>query len=126
MNCIVVDDDQLTLKTISYSLKQDGYEVLLAEDVSKALSTLENEKIDLIISDVMMPNVSGLGLLSLLKNFYFDKIPVILISSLDKGDVVNNSMIMGAANFFVKPVDLKELSKCVKGILAKPGVESEK
>lgn len=114
---LLVDDDALTLKAIKHSLTQDGYLVVLAEDASKALTVLENEKIDLIISDIMMPNVSGLGLLSMLKNFYFDKIPVLLISSLAKGDVVANSLGLGAKYFLTKPIDLKELSTCVKNIL---------
>lgn len=116
MKILVVDDDQLILQAISHSLKADGYEVLLAKDASKALNVLEEEKISLIISDIMMPNVSGLGLLSLLKNFYLDKIPVILISSLDKHDIVTASL-GGVVHFLPKPIDLKELSLCVKKIL---------
>jgi DNA-binding response OmpR family regulator len=67
----------------------------------------------------MMPNVSGLGLLSLLKNFYLDRIPVILISSLDKGDVITNSLGLGAACFLAKPIDLVELLESVKNALEK-------
>ncbi len=119
MKILIVDDDELTLKAINHSLTEEGYKVTLAEDVSKALTVLEDEKIDLIISDIMMPNVSGLGLLSLLKNFYFDKIPVILISSLDKGDVVANSLGLGARYFLAKPIDLKELLMCVKNVFEK-------
>jgi|ERR1017187_2022789 DNA-binding response OmpR family regulator len=119
MKILIVDDDELTLKAINHSLTEEGYKVILAEDVSKALTILEDEKIDLIISDIMMPNVSGLGLLSLLKNFYFDRIPVILISSLNKGDVVANSLGLGARYFLAKPVDLKELSTCIKNVFNK-------
>ena len=123
MKILVVDDDQLTLQAINHSLKEAGYEVVLAEDVSKALSTLEDEKIDLIISDIMMPNVSGLGFLSMLKQFYFDKTPVILISSLDKGEIVTNSLGLGAAYFLIKPIDLTELLVCVNTLLTKSKVE---
>lgn len=117
MKILIVDDDEITLKAISHSLIEEGYHVSAAEDVSKALTVLENEKIDLIVSDIMMPNVSGLGFLSVLKKFYFDKIPVILISSLDKGDIVANSLGLGASKFLVKPLDMNELSACVNSIL---------
>ncbi len=117
MNILIVDDDELTLKAIGHSLKEEGYEVTLVGDVSKALNVLDNEKIDLIISDIMMPHVSGLGLLSLLKQFYFDRIPVIIISSLSKNEVEANSIEKGASYFLNKPVDLKELLQCVKNIL---------
>ncbi|HLC83678.1 MAG TPA: response regulator, partial [Bacteroidia bacterium] len=71
MKILVVDDDRLMLQAISYKLKDSGYEVVLAEDGYEALNIIDKIKIDLIISDVMMPNISGLGLLSLLKQFYF-------------------------------------------------------
>ena len=114
MKVLIVDDDQLTLNAISHTLKEEGYEVLQAQDVSIALNILTNDKVDLIISDIMMPNVSGLGLLSLLKNFYLDNIPVILISSLDNDKVAANSAGLGAAYFLTKPIDPKELLDCVK------------
>lgn len=109
MKILVVDDDKLILNAISYKLKKDGYEVIVAEDGFEALSIIDKKKIDLIISDVMMPNISGLGLLSLLKQFYFNKIPVIIISSLDKADMVLHSIGLGAVDFISKPIDFKKL-----------------
>ena len=117
MKILIVDDDELMLKAISHSLGQEGYAVVLAQDVSSAINILENQKIDLIVSDIMMPNVSGLGLLSMLKEYYFDRIPVILISSLDKGGIVANSLGLGATYFLPKPLDVKELLTCVKSII---------
>lgn len=117
MKILIVDDDELMLTSISHSLVEQGYNVVLAENVSKALDILEDQKIDLIVSDIMMPNVSGLGLLSMLKEYYFDRIPVILISSLNKGGVVANSLGLGATYFLAKPVDVKELLTCVKSVL---------
>lgn len=117
MKILIVDDDELTLKVIDQTLSLEGYQTFQAKDASKALNILESEKINLIISDIMMPNVSGLGLLSLLKNFYFDKIPVILISSLNKDEIIDNSLGMGASYFLAKPIDSKELVQCVKNIL---------
>ena len=77
MKILVVDDDELILKSIGHVLTANGYHVSLAEDVSKALKILDTQKIDLIISDLMMPKVSGFGFLSVLKEFYFGKIPVV-------------------------------------------------
>lgn len=117
MKILIVDDDELMLKSISHSIVTQGYQVVQAENVSKALDILEDQKIDLIVSDIMMPSVSGLGLLSMLKEYYFDRIPVILISSLDKGDVVTNSLGLGATYFLPKPIDMNELLTCIKKIL---------
>lgn len=114
MKILIVDDDSLMLEAISHKLKNDGYEVVLAEDGYEALSIIDKVKIDLIISDVMMPNISGLGLLSLLKQFYFNNIPVIIISSLDKADMVLHSIGLGAVDFIRKPINFKKLSQLIK------------
>lgn len=117
MNILIVDDDELMLKSIRHSLVEQGYNVLLAEDVSKALDILEDQKIDLIVSDIMMPNVSGLGLLNMLKEYYLDAIPVILMSSLDKGAIVANTLSLQANSFLSKPLDVNELLTCIRKIL---------
>ncbi len=120
MKILVVDDDPILLEAISFNLKEDGYDVITADDGFKALDIIQKqEHLDLIISDIMMPNMSGLGLLSLLKKFYFDKVPVILISSLDKGDVVLSAMKLGAHDFIVKPFNIEELSLRVKKLATK-------
>ena len=114
MKILVVDDDKLMLESISHQLKKEGYEVELAKDGYEALSVIDKVKVDLIISDVMMPNISGLGLLSLLKQFYFNKIPLIIISSLDKADIVLHSIGLGAIDFLKKPIDFGELKGLIK------------
>jgi DNA-binding response OmpR family regulator len=120
MKILVVDDDAILLEAISFNLKEDGYDVITANDGFKALDIIQRqEHLDLIISDIMMPNMSGLSLLSLLKKFYFDKVPVILISSLDKGDVVLSAMKLGAHDFIVKPFNIDELSLRVKKLAVK-------
>ena len=114
MKILIVDDDKLILKSMSHQLQMKGYDVTLASDGYQALDVIDKSKIDLIISDVMMPNISGLGLLSLLKQFYFNRIPVIIISSLDKADVVLHSIGLGAADFIKKPINFKQLLKLIE------------
>ena len=114
MKILVVDDDKLILEAVSFNLKNEGYDVVNAEDGFQVLDIIEKEKIDLIISDVMMPNISGLGLLNLLKQFYFNKIPVIIISSLDKTEIIIQTLGMGAVDFIAKPIDYKKLLRTVK------------
>ena len=114
MKILIVDDDKLILEVIAHRLKNEGYEVMISEDGYEALNILEKHKIDLIITDVMMPNISGLGLLSLLKQFYFNRIPVVIISSLDKTEVILHSIGLGAVDFLTKPIDFKELLHLIK------------
>jgi DNA-binding response OmpR family regulator len=114
MKVLVVDDDKMILESVSHKLAESGYDVIRAENGYEALDMIDRQKIDLIISDVMMPNISGLGLLSLLKQFYFNKIPVIIISSLDKADVILHSIGLGAVDFISKPIDFTRLLSLIR------------
>jgi len=114
MKILVVDDDKMILEAITHSLTSEGYEVITATNGLQALEMAQNKKLDLIISDIMMPDLSGLSMLSMLKQFYFNKIPVIIISSLDKSDVILSSLGLGADDFMAKPINFKELSIRVK------------
>ena len=91
----------------------------MAEDAFKAINILQNEEIELIISDIMMPNLSGVGFLKLVEQLNKNKIPVIIISSLDKADVILSTIGIKAADFIVKPVDFAELSSRINGHLNK-------
>jgi DNA-binding response OmpR family regulator len=114
MKILIVDDDKLMLETISHNLKTIGYETMLAQNGFEALAIILKEKIDLIISDIMMPNISGLELVNLLKQFYYNNIPIILISSLDQREVILCSLGLNISDFISKPIDFKELHVMVK------------
>ena len=114
MNILVVDDDQMILDSISHFLNTEGYHVITADDGLKALDIIEKRDLDLIISDILMPNLSGLSLISLLKQFYFNKIPVILISALNQSPVILSSLGLGTEDFISKPINFEELLSKVK------------
>ena len=114
MKILVVDDDKMILEAITHYLSSEGHEVITASNGLQALEMAQSKRLDLIISDIMMPDLSGLSMLSMLKQFYFNKIPVIIISSLDKSDVILSSLGLGADDFMAKPINFKELSIRVK------------
>jgi DNA-binding response OmpR family regulator len=116
MKILVIDDDTMTLEAVKHCLKSDQIEVIVAQSSLEALDAIEKFKnsLGLIICDIMMPGFSGLELLSLLKNFYFNTIPVIVISSLNKADVISSSQGLGAVDFIAKPINFQELSARVK------------
>ena len=109
---LIVEDDRIFLETMKFKLENEGYQVLKAEDAGEALCAVEQNKIDLIISDIMMPNISGLSLLSILHEFYSNKVPVIIISSLSHEDIIMSAIGLGVSDFLTKPVNFGEL--CVK------------
>jgi len=114
---LVIDDDKMLQRAIAFKLKANNYEVITAEDVYSALELIDKHKIDGVISDIMMPDISGLSLLSLLKQFYFNRIPVIVISSLGKEQAGATAMDLGAYTFLEKPLDFDELIKQVNQML---------
>jgi DNA-binding response OmpR family regulator len=109
MKILVVDDDQMMLTAISKKLEEKEYEVSTTTDAVEALKILSDEKIDLVISDVIMPCISGLTFVSMLKNFYFSKVPLILISSYSQDNLILKAHSMGASYFIAKPIDYDHL-----------------
>lgn len=116
-NILIVEDDALLLESIKFGLENKGYCVEKAQDGWDALNILEKNKVDLIISDIMMPNISGLSLLSVLNKFHFNRIPIIMISSLDKASIIMSAMGLGAYDFIVKPINFNSLYRKVSLLL---------
>lgn len=114
---LVVEDDQVLLETMRFKLEKEGYEVEKAIDAGEALRVMGQHKVDLIISDIMMPNISGLSLLNMLNEFYRDKTPVIIVSSLNKADIINSAIGLGAYDFIVKPINFNELTQKINHLL---------
>lgn len=111
MKILVVDDDVLVQTSISKKLYEMGHEVTQMSNGLKALQIVKEEKFDLIISDIIMPGLSGFDLLNLLKRFYLNKVPIIIMSSLSEKEMINLSFELGANNFISKPINFKELDK---------------
>ena len=109
MKILIVDDDEMTLVALAKKLREEGYEVITSLDGVKVLKIISDEKIDLIISDIMMPCVSGFTMLTMLKNFYFSKIPLILMSGYGNKDIIAKAESLGADTFISKPIDYAEL-----------------
>ena len=109
MKIAVIDDDPMTLKLVEKKLTEKGHVVTSLADPVKALEIIEDKDFDVIISDVMMPGISGLTLLSICKQFYYKSTPVILISSLDQAKVIAASVQLGADEYITKPINFSEL-----------------
>ena len=101
---ILLVDDSITTRTLEKSiLSKAGYKVELATDPIKALEKMKNERFDLIISDIEMPEMNGLEFLSNLKTdeMYFD-IPVIMVSSVLKEENRKSAEELGAEGYIIK------------------------
>lgn len=117
MKVLIVDDEEMAIKLVEHQLKLDGFEIITTTDGREAMDLIKSEEPDLVVSDIMMPFMSGLELLELIKSEK-KKIPVILISALDDVEVIQTAIGMGADDFVIKPVNMDELTLRVKRVLA--------
>ena len=112
---LVVDDNKEIVYSISKLLKYEGYQVMGAYDGMQALDVLEQNKIDLILLDVMMPKLNGLSTLMKLREKH--KIPVIILSAKTEESDKVSGLIMGADDYVEKPYNPAELMARVKAHL---------
>lgn len=117
MKVLIVDDEEMAIKMIEHQMLAENYEVLTSTDGREAVDIIKSEHPDLVISDIMMPFMSGLELLELIKAEN-KTTPVILISALDDIEVIQTAIGMGADDFVIKPVKMDELSLRIKRVLA--------
>ena len=79
---LIVEDERMLLKTIEFRLKKEGFDIVTAENGKVAKEKIPVELPDLIVSDIMMPYVSGLELVKHVKDFKTKDIPIILLTTL--------------------------------------------
>lgn len=111
-NILVVEDDQALAEALQDTLMTADYEVVLADNGRTAMSLLETNKIDLIISDINMPQMNGDVLLKRVKSLYPD-IPVVLMTAYGTIEQAVDAMRDGAVDYMVKPFEAEVLINMV-------------
>ncbi len=105
---LIVEDDIIQQSIFEALLTQEGYEVQVADNGAEALLHIGKEKFDIIISDLLMPDLDGFGLIKLL-NSKGIKIPVIFVTSAEDKESELKGLQLGAVDYLTKPVDSKIL-----------------
>ncbi len=117
-NILVVEDDEITRSFLCDLLVHDGYQVELAETGKRALELINANVPDLIISDVLMPEMSGFDLFrKVQENDQLQNVPFIFLTSLDDGDALINLKELGPDDYMSKPIQSRHLLATVKGKL---------
>lgn len=117
MKILVAEDEPMLLKTIELKLKKEGYEVITTADGREAAAKIETHNPDMVITDIMMPYVSGLEIVSLIRKQANKKIPIIMLSSMEQEKVVMEAFELGADDYITKPFSLNELAIRVKRLM---------
>jgi nitrogen regulation protein NR(I) len=117
---LVVDDEQSLRKVLAATLQREGYEVTVCGDGEEAISALERDGADVVVTDLVMPRMDGLTLLRKVVARHPD-VPVIVVTAHGRVDSAVEAMKAGAFDFLAKPFDHGDL----KAIIAKAARQSD-
>ena len=103
---LIADDSPTIRKFVSFSLKMKGFDIIAVNDGMEALEVLPKENIDLLITDLNMPNIDGFELIkSIRENQDYSEMPIIILSSLGANEEIERGISTGANSYLVKPFD---------------------
>ena len=123
LTVLVVDDEKNTREGLGRALRRD-YEVVLAESADAAIQTLGERPVDVMLSDVRMPGMDGLGLLREARRLHPDLV-VIMLTAYGSVETAVEAMKVGAADFLTKPVNLDHLDITISKAVRQRALESE-
>ena len=121
---LIAEDDSELNQLFQHVLRRSGYETTGVENGVQALEALDNAYYDLIISDVMMPGMDGLDLVSALRE-NGNNIPVLMITAKDAFDDMRSGFASGTDDYMVKPVNINEMVLRVGALLRRARMVSE-
>src|SRR5256885_7133804 len=113
---LVVDDERAIQDTLAWCLRTDGHEVRTAGDGEEAMAIMASQSFDLIISDIIMPGLSGVDLLRKARVLQ-PRTPVVLITAFATVETAVEALREGASDYVIKPLKFDDLRHRVQGLL---------
>jgi len=115
---MTADDSASVRQMVSFTLKQNGYEVIEAVDGSDALTKLKGKKVDMLLTDLNMPKLDGIGLIKGVRGNSMNKfIPIIMLTTESQDSKKAEGKAAGATGWIVKPFKPEQLIAVVKKVL---------
>lgn len=115
---LTVDDSVSIRAMVGLTLKSAGYEVIEASDGLDAINKLKDISVDLVITDVNMPNMDGIELVKQIRSHPDHKfVPILLLTTEDQADKKNEGKLAGATGWIVKPFKPEQLVAVVKKVI---------
>src|SRR5699024_8346462 len=123
-NIMVVEDNENTRKLMEAVLIDNGYNPILAKDGIQALEILDKQHIDLILLDIMMPNMDGYEFTETLRSSKYNT-PILMVTAKETLSDKRKGFITGADDYMVKPVDEEEMILRIAALLRRSKISSE-
>ena len=124
-NILVVDDDINTRKLMSIILTKDNYNVLTATNGKEALAIMDRNHIDLVVLDIMMPEMDGYTFTKILREENND-LPILMVSAKQLPADKRQGFLVGTDDYMTKPIDEEEMLLRIKALLRRAKIVSEK
>lgn len=116
---LLVDDEELYLDALAMILIKEGYDISTACNGKKALQSVKKKQYDLVITDMIMPDITGIDVLKEVKSLY-PEAKVIIITGFGAPESYLESMTLGAFEYLNKPINMPELKKAIKRAFPDP------
>ena len=124
-NILVVEDNADMCELFCTVLSDSGYRTFPAADGVKALEIMDKEYIDLIVSDIMMPNMDGYELTRSLREAEYN-LPILMVTAKDQFEDMQKGFRAGTDDYMIKPINVKELVLRVEALLRRAKISGDK
>lgn len=121
---LVVDDDKNTRRLLKAVIENDGYRVSTAENGEQALEIMDNEVIELVVLDIMMPKMDGYEFTKVLRSVN-NNLPILMLSAKQMPDDKRKGFLVGTDDYMTKPVDEVEMLLRIKALLRRAKIATE-
>jgi DNA-binding response OmpR family regulator len=120
---LIIDDEPMILESVGYNLKQEGYEVISANNGETGLQLAKTETVDLILLDLMLPGINGMDICRILRQS--SEVPIIMVTA-KEGEIDRVlGLELGADDYITKPFSMRELIARVRTVLKRMNSKSE-
>lgn len=118
---LCVEDEHLSAEAVRRALGFAGYRVEVAATAAAALEAMQAQRPDLLLLDLLLPDVNGYSFIDLLRDYEgLDQVPIVIVSGCASPEAQSLGRELGAKAYLIKPFTAMELIDCVKGVLGEP------
>lgn len=123
-NVLIIDDEEMIRVVLSNILTDENYTVHTADGADQAFELLKKQEFDLVLSDVMMPGVSGFDILKHIRMEYTQsQLPVVMVTAIGRSEDVVEALELGANDYVTKPVDMPVILARIKSLISRKKAE---